>query len=165
MWKTACIVTLLCIASGGAQALCRDDLKEISPRIARLKTTDLERYWIADKWFIKAMAVERTSETECIAYYEKARKALTQPVEQTKNCVGPNAYQPYCQVTGRVPPIGAAAGNNFAGQGGGGGGGGGARPFTPPPGIVSSPGSTSSSGSGGTSSSGGSSSASSSSAR
>jgi hypothetical protein len=153
MGRTLIVLVLLCLMVTSAQAMCRDDLRDIGPRIDRLKNTDIQRYWIAHQWYFKAETAERGSEADCVTYYEKARKALTLPLVEVKNCIGPNAYLPECRAnlaSGAGGPLQTTTGAEFGGRGGGGGGGGGGgRPtaqFTPPP-VSTAPAAGSSSGS------------------
>ncbi len=147
-----CIVLLLSLASE-AKALCRDDLKELKPRIDRLRTIDPPRYYLAVKWWGRALEAEPGSESECDNFLSRARKALFEPLPQVAGCDGPNAYLPACRNGGvgmggdggAVMPIGGTA----LGAGGGGGGAAPVAPVAPvtaaapqpftPPGSVGSP--------------------------
>ncbi len=124
---------LLSLASQ-AQALCRDDLHDLKPRIDHAKAASPERYRLALKWWGRAVEAEPGSEVECLNFAARARKALSEPLPELADCAGPNAYLPMCQNGlaqgggGPALPIGVGAGL----------GGGGAAPFTPP-GSVRSP--------------------------
>ncbi len=127
-----CALALL--PATAAQALCRDDLQAMQPRIARLKGANPPRYNLALKWWDRAVDAQPLSEIDCEHYLGLARKALEEPLPQVANCRGPNAYLPGCQNPGApVGPVdfGAGAGAGPAGLGGfpvgGGGGGGGGR--------------------------------------
>jgi hypothetical protein len=127
----------LALLSTQAQARCRDELQDMKPRIDRLKNSEPQRYTLALRWWGRGLAAEPGSELECSNFVERARKALTMPMDQANNCNGTNAYQARC-AQGRNP-----AGGGYGGPGGnfalGGGGGGPAPvPFTPP-GSVESP--------------------------
>lgn len=144
-----CIALLLSLASE-AHALCRDDLKELKPRIDRLKTVDPPRYYLAVKWWGRALEAEPGSESECDNFLARARKAMFEPLPQVGGCDGPNAYLPACRNGGMG--MGGAGGGAMpiggAGLGGGGGGGGAVTPVAPvttaapapftPPGSVGS---------------------------
>jgi hypothetical protein len=134
---------VLLLVSTQAQANCRDDLKELKPRIDRIKTVDRARYSVAIKWWGWAMEVEPGSESECINFLARARKALFDPLPEVNNCYGPNAYLPQCENEGMV--LGGAANGPAFGDGGGGTAAGpagpvtaaGAAPFTPPGSVTS----------------------------
>jgi len=116
----------LLVASTQAQAFCRDDLKDMEPRLERLKTTNKERYGLASHWYGLALEYEPISEVQCRTYYLRAQKAMTEPLIEV-DCKGPNVYLPQCN-NNLVPPGGPAyvgAGGFPAGGGGGVGGGGG----------------------------------------
>jgi hypothetical protein len=139
-----------------AQASCKDDLADLKPRIDHLKSQNLQRYYLATKWWGRALEAEPGSETECDSYLARARKALTDPLPVAAACAGPNAYAPACQDGGRARGGGGGAmpfGDMDLGGGGGRGGvapvapvapvtSTGALPFTPP-GSVGSPASSS----------------------
>lgn len=136
------------LISTEANAMCRDDLKDLKPRIDHMKTVSKGRYDAALKWWTRAQQEEPGSETACTIYLARAKKALFEPLPDLTNCYGPNAYLPQCQNgaqamggPGFAPP---GLGNAGGGGGGGGGGGavgpvgpvgpvtGGATPFQPP---------------------------------
>jgi len=99
---------LLCCAvfvllSFEAHAHCKDDLKELKPRIERIKVSNKERYALASKWWTLADKSEPTSELECHNYYLRASRALSQPLENVNNCLGPNVQLARC-ATGAPPP-------------------------------------------------------------
>ena len=126
------------LLSTGAQAMCRDDIKELAPRIERLKNSEPQRYTLASRWLGRAVEAEPGSESECSKFIDRTRKALSMPIDQAANC-GANNGATYLA---RCPPgggnMGGYGGGGFAvgpiGGGGGGGGGGAAAPvpFTPP---------------------------------
>jgi hypothetical protein len=125
----------LLVASTQAQAFCRDDLKDMEPRLQRLKTTNKERYGLASHWYGLALEYEPISEAQCRTYYLRAQKAMTDPLIQVNDCAGPNAYLPRCN-NGGLPPGGPAYappgfGPIGAGGGGAGGGGGAVQPGPP----------------------------------
>lgn len=143
MNKLLVLCAALTLVSTQAQALCRDDLQDMKPRIDRIKNSEPQRYWLAMRWWGRAVEAEPGSELACANFVERARKALAQPMEQANNCNGANAYLPRCAHGGNAAyggPGAAGAGGGFAlgGAGGGGGAGGAAVPFTPP-GSVTSP--------------------------
>jgi hypothetical protein len=45
---TMCVALLM---STHSYAACRDDLKQLKPRVDRMKFSDRERYALANKWF------------------------------------------------------------------------------------------------------------------
>lgn len=148
----AAVAATLLVASTQAQAFCRDDLKDMEPRLQRLKTANKERYGLASHWYGLALEYEPVSEVQCRTFYLRAQKAMTEPLDEVQNCKGPNLYLPECN-NGGVPPGGpayAGAGGFPAGGGGGGGGGGIIGPVAPiggpaaPPAFVppNSPGSS-----------------------
>lgn len=120
---TLCAAALLSLATQ-AHALCRDDLQELKPRIDHVKTSNPQRYFLALKWWGKAMEAETGSEVECLNYTAQAKKALTGPEPQIANCTGPNAYLPTCQNggAGAVQPVMAINNDPLAGLNGGAGG-------------------------------------------
>ena len=140
-------VLALLLVSTPAQALCRDDLKELKPRIDRMKAVNHARYYMAAEWWGRALKAEPGSESECINFLARARKALLDPLPEVNNCYGPNAYLPQCK-NGGMPMGGPAYGPAFGAGGLGGGGGGAAAPVGPvtpgaaapftPPGSVGS---------------------------
>jgi hypothetical protein len=121
----------LALISAQAQARCRDELQDMKPRIDRLKHTQQQRYYLALRWWGRALEAEPGSELECSNFLERARKALTMPMEQADNCA--TTYQPRCAPGGNMAG-GNVAGGGYAGGAALGGGGGGAAqvPFTPP---------------------------------
>jgi hypothetical protein len=134
MNKLLMLCAALVLMSTQAQALCRDDIKNMKPRIERIKNSDPQRYYTAEKWWGRAVEAEPGSELECSNFLERAQKAMTMPLQQADNCNGANAYQARCLQGGKpggAPGYAAPGVGNFA-LGGGGGGGGGATPFTPP---------------------------------
>jgi hypothetical protein len=125
----------LLLVSTEAGALCRDDLKDLKPRIDHMKAVNLTRYQLALKWWGRAQEAEPGSESACVNYLTRAKKALFDPLLEVNNCYGPNAYLPQCQNGGQPqggPAYALPALGNAGGGGGGGGGPGGAAPFTPP---------------------------------
>jgi hypothetical protein len=98
-----CAALLLSLVTP-ARALCRDDLKDIKPRIDRLKTASPQRYFLALKWYGRAIEAEPGSEVECLNFLAMTRKAVTEPITEIAGCVGPNAYLPNCQVGGPQNP-------------------------------------------------------------
>ena len=125
----------LLVGSTQAQALCKEDLKDMEPRLQRLKTTNKERYGLASKWYGLALEYEPISEVQCRVYYLRAQKAMTDPIIEVNDCAGPNAYLPRCN-NGGLPPGGPAyapPGFGALGAGGGGGGGGRGGPVQPGP--------------------------------
>ena len=150
--KTALCAALLLSFTAPAQALCRDDLRDMKPRIDHLKSADPPRYFLALKWWGRALEAEPGSETECDNYLARARKALTDPLPAVADCAGANAYMPACQGGGVPRGGGAMPAFGAMGLGDGGGGGGGVAPVAPvapvtatggtpftPPGSVGSP--------------------------
>ena len=79
-----------------ARALCKDDLRELKPRIERIKTSNKERYALANKWWKLADQSEPVNELQCRSYYLRASKALSQPLDEVNNCLGPNAGLAQC---------------------------------------------------------------------
>jgi hypothetical protein len=132
---------LLCAASllisASAHASCKADLQDLKPRIDLIKSSNKQRYALAFKWWNRASESEPYDEVECHNYYLRAYKALTQPLEEVNNCLGPNANLPQCS-PGRVQPLGPAAGGFPVGPGGGAGGGGAGTGVKAPPGSLSS---------------------------
>jgi len=59
-----------------AHALCRDDLRDLKPRIESIKSSHKDRYTAAIRWWDLANKVEPTSELECDTYYHRAYRAL-----------------------------------------------------------------------------------------
>jgi hypothetical protein len=110
------------LLSTQAQAMCRDDIKELKPRIDRLKNSEPERYNLAKRWWGRAQEAEPGSETECSNFIDRTRKALIMPIGQAENC-GANAGATY---QARCGPGGNKGGGGY------GGGPAAATPFTPP---------------------------------
>lgn len=141
MNKLLMLCAAVVLLSTQAHALCRDDLREMKPRIDRLKNSEPQRYYLALRWWGRAQEAEPGSESECGNFVERARKALTMPIDQAANCGagGGATYQARCAQGGNMVGAGGygGAGANLA-IGGGGGGGGAAVPFNPP-GSVGSP--------------------------
>jgi len=108
-----------------AQALCRDELKEVKTKIDHIKISSPQRYAIALKWWGNAMEAQAGSEVECLNYLTQAKRALTAPEPQVADCNGPNAYLPTCQngAYGAVQPVTAFTDPLLGLNGGGGGGG------------------------------------------
>jgi hypothetical protein len=149
--RTALFAGLIISLSAQAHALCRDDLKDIKPRIDQTKIEDQQRYYLAKKWYGRALEAEPGSESECLNFLARAKKALQDPLPAAADCTGTNANLAPCQNGG----IGAAYGGPAQpfGFGGGIGGVGGApaaaaaaqpaapvtsgssTPFTPPGGV------------------------------
>jgi hypothetical protein len=155
--RMALFASLVLSLSAPAHALCRDDLNELKPRIDQAKVGNLQRYYLAEKWYGRALEAEPGSESECLNYVARAEKALRDPLPAAADCTGTNANLPQCQNGG----VGAAYGGptqafSFGGGGIGGMGGGGgtaaaaaaqpagpvtsgtSTPFTPP-GSVGTP--------------------------
>jgi len=151
MRKLFLLSAAVLLLSTQAQAMCRDDIKELKPRIDRLKNSEPARYTLAMRWWGRAVEAEPGSETECSNFVDRTRKAMIMPIDQAANC-GANTgatYQARCAPGGNMGGnMGGGGGGGFAfgpAAGGGGGGGGGATapvPFTPPGSVKS--GSTSS---------------------
>lgn len=133
--KPVLYAILLLSLSVPAHALCRDDLKELKPRIDHVRTSNPPRYFLALKWWGRAVEAEPGSEVECLNFLAKARKALLAPLPDIPGCTGPNAYLPSCQNGGIVNAdqgLGPMGPVQSLGNGGGG------VPFHPP-GSVSGP--------------------------
>lgn len=153
--RTVIFASLIMSLSVGAHALCRDDLKDLKPRIDQAKVGNMQRYWLAEKWYGRALEAEPGSEVECLNFVARAEKALRDPLPAAADCTGTNANLAQCQNGGGVGPAYGGAMQPF-GIGGGVGGGGGATvgaaavqpaapvtagspaPFTPP-GSVGTP--------------------------
>jgi hypothetical protein len=149
--RTVIFTSLIMSLSVEAHALCRDDLKDLKPRIDQAKVGNLQRYWVAEKWYGRALEAEPGSEVECLNFVARAEKALREPLPAAADCTGTNANLAQCQNGGGVGPAYGAPMQPF-GIGGGVGGGGGAAavqpaapvtagnstPFTPP-GSVGAP--------------------------
>jgi hypothetical protein len=137
----------LIFLSTNVHASCRDDLKELKPHIDHMKSANQTRYYLALKWYGRALEEEKASETACITYATRAKKALFDPLPEVQNCYGPNRYLPQCQYGGATQPGGPGV-PGFGGPVGGGAGGGAVAPvgpvtagssptFTPPGGLSS----------------------------
>jgi hypothetical protein len=138
IFTSAAAAAFLALTAANAQAFCRDDLKDLEPRIKQVKNTSKERYALANHWWTLAQEYEPISETQCLTYAIKAQRALLDPLIQVNDCAGPNAYLQRCN-NGGLPAGGPAYAPPGLGPGGGGGGGGPvvagpgpAQPFTPP---------------------------------
>ena len=104
----------LCVLlSFEAHAFCKDDLQELKPRIERIKASNKERYALANKWWNLANDSERTNELQCHNYYLRASRALSQPLEEVNNCLGPNTQLARCVVA--APPAAQNADRGPAG--------------------------------------------------
>ncbi len=147
MGKMLLVCCALALASTQAQAACRDDLKDVRPRVDHLKSANLARYQIANRWWVLGQEASGSDEVQCLNYYTRVMKALNEPIEQVNNCLGPNAYLPQCYNGGPNPAVGTygavvgGAGGGGAGGGGGAAGNAGQTPFNPP-GSVGSVGGT-----------------------
>jgi hypothetical protein len=142
MARTALFASLIMCLSAEAHALCRDDLKDLKLRIDQSKARDPQRYWLAEKWYGRALEAEPGSEVECLNFLARAQKALQEPLPAAADCTGTNANLAQCQ----NGAVGAAYGGPAQPFGLGFGGGGGAAaaqpaapvtagsstPFTPP---------------------------------
>jgi uncharacterized membrane protein YgcG len=147
MYKLLMLCAAVALLSTPAQARCRDDIQDMKPRLDRIKNAEPQRYILASRWWGQAIEAEPGSELECSNFIERARKALTMPME-ANDCTGANAQLMRCNQGGNRAAYGgpgaAGAGTGFAfggGGGGGGAGGGGAAaavPFTPPGSVKSS---------------------------
>jgi hypothetical protein len=145
--KPLLCAALLLAFSTEAHALCRDDLKDLRPRIDNVKLSEPQRYQLALTWWGRAQEAEPGSESECLNFLSQARKALFGSLPVLANCNGPNAYLPNCQqnldlanVNGGFAPVGPVQALDAGGIGGGGGGG--PAPAFNPPGSPSTPGPT-----------------------
>jgi hypothetical protein len=67
---------------------CADDLQQLRPRIDRIKTSDRQRYNIANKWLGEAEEAEPDDEVQCHNFYIKAYRALTQPMNKANDAGG-----------------------------------------------------------------------------
>jgi hypothetical protein len=143
--RTAIFMSLIMSLSVEAHALCRDDLKDLKPRIDQTKVGNLQRYWLAEKWYGRALEAEPGSEVECLNFVARAEKALREPLPAAADCTGTNANLAQCQNGGGVGPAYGAPMQPFPIGGGVGAGGGAAAvqpaapvtagnstPFTPP---------------------------------
>jgi hypothetical protein len=145
MRKLLLLSAAIALLSTQAQAMCRDDIKDLKPRVDRLKNSEPQRYNLAQRWLGRAQEAQPGSELECSNFIDRARKAMIMPIDQAANC-NANAGATY---QARCAPGGNPAGGGFGGggfafgpAGGGGGGGGGAAaavPFTPPGSLKSNP--------------------------
>jgi uncharacterized membrane protein YgcG len=136
MRKLLLLSAAVLLLSTGAQAMCRDDIKELKPRVDRLKNSEPQRYNLAMRWLGRAQEAEPGSELECSNFVERTRKVMIMPIDQAANCAANNGatYQARCDQGGGNMGGGYGGGGGFAfGPVGGGGGGGPAPvPFTPP---------------------------------
>jgi hypothetical protein len=118
---------LMLLMATQVHAACRDDLKDIKPRIDHMKIVDKGRYDLASLWWGRAREAEAGSESACLNFLAKARKALYASL--TELCDGPNFNLPQCRnggvAFGESRPLGDI------GASGGGGGGGAATPVGP----------------------------------
>jgi hypothetical protein len=143
--RTAIFTSLIMSLSVGAHALCRDDLKDLKPRIDQAKVGNLQRYWLAEKWYGRALEAEPGSEVECLNFVARAEKALREPLPAAADCTGTNANLAQCQNGGGVGPANYGGMMQPFATGGGGAAGGAAAvqpaapvtagnstPFTPP---------------------------------
>src|SRR5713101_4934822 len=124
MYRLLMLCAALALVSTQAQARCRDDIQDMKPRIDRIKNAEPQRYWLAMRWWGRAVEAEPGSELECTTFVERARKALAMPME-ANDCNGANAYAPRCAHGGAGGaayggPGAAGAGGGFALGGGGG---------------------------------------------
>ena len=97
---TMCVALLL--ASTYAHAACRDDLRQLKPRVERIKFSDKERYALANKWLGAAEKAEPHDEVQCQSYYIRALRALKQPMDAPTN----NAAVPGGGAGSSVAPVG-----------------------------------------------------------
>jgi hypothetical protein len=126
--RTLVLASIMLPLSAQAHALCREDLNDLQPRIDHAKVVNLPRYYLAEKWFGRALEVEQYSEVECLNFVARAKKALEEPLPVAADCTGANANTPQCQNGG----VGAYGGPQPFEMGGGFGGGGGAPAGTAP---------------------------------
>ena len=133
MRKLLLLSAAILLLSTEAQAMCRDDIKALKPRIDRLKNSEPERYVLAMRWWGRAQEAEPGSESECSNFIDRTRKALIMPIDQAENCGANNGatYQARCAPGGNRGG-GYGGGFAFGPAGGGGGGPPAATPFTPP---------------------------------
>jgi hypothetical protein len=125
--RTALFASLIMSLSVEAHALCRDDLKDLKPHIDQIKTSDPQRYWLAEKWYGRALEAEPGSEVECLNFVARSQKALQEPLPTLADCTGTNANLAQCQNGGGVGaayggPIQPFGVGGIAGAGGGVGG-------------------------------------------
>src|SRR5689334_13455586 len=83
-WRTAMrLVAAACLSllvlPTPSVADCAADLEQLRPRIDHIRTSDKQRYDIANKWFGEAERSEPDDEVQCHNFYIKAHRALTQP--------------------------------------------------------------------------------------
>jgi hypothetical protein len=121
--RMAIFMSLIMSLSVEAHALCRDDLKDLKPRIDQAKVGNSQRYWLAEKWYGRALEAEPGSEVECLNFVARAEKALRDPLPAAADCTGTNANLAQCQNGGGVGPAYSAPMQTFAIGGGGGAGG------------------------------------------
>jgi hypothetical protein len=119
--RTALFASLIMSLSVEAHALCRDDLKDLKPHIDQIKTSDPQRYWLAEKWYGRALEAEPGSEVECLNFVARSQKALRDPLPAFADCTGTNANLAQChavgQAYGAAPPFDAGFGVGGAGGG------------------------------------------------
>jgi hypothetical protein len=99
-FMTICVAVLL--TSTHADAACRDDLQQLRPRVDRIKSSDKERYTLANKWLGAAEKAEPHDEAQCQNYYIRALRALKQPPDAATN----NAAVPGGGAGSSVAPVG-----------------------------------------------------------
>jgi hypothetical protein len=121
--KIALCAALVLAAPIAAHAMCRDDIHDIKPRIDHEKIVDLQRYYLALKWFGKAQDAEPASEVDCLNDLARARKALREPIpgaggggsEEPVMAIGgngaPQSVLPVGPVTETPPPAYVAPGS------------------------------------------------------
>ena len=137
----AFIALALLLVPQGAQALCRDEIKELQPRIERLKNSDPQRYQLAMRWWGKAVEEQAGSESQCDTYVTRTRKVLSQPAVQVAQCKGPDTNPAHCDAAGNpLPVFRVPGGPGLGGIGGANGPGGAVAPNTfAPPGTTPGP--------------------------
>ncbi len=94
------LCTLLLLVSTQAQALCRDEVKDLKPRIDRAKEASPQRYALAVRWWNRGVKEEPYDQLDCLNDVARARKTLSEPLGANE-ASGP--VQP-------VAPLGAPAG-------------------------------------------------------
>ncbi len=112
---------LLLSLSTPAHALCRDDLKELQPRIDRLKKASPARYGLAIQWLGRAQEAEPGSEVECLNFAARARRALIEQIQEAADCLGANASLAQCRGGGGGVQAVTATAAGLGGDGGFGG--------------------------------------------
>ena len=89
LFITVCVALLL-TSTHSSNAACRDDLKELKPRVERIKFSDKDRYDVANRWLDAAEKAEPRDEAACQNYYIRALRALKEPMDAvTKNAAPP----------------------------------------------------------------------------